>query len=173
MARAKELFELIESHAHDARFGGYIEVCRRDWSEAGPDARLSDKDMNEKKSMNNHLHVLEAYTNLHRVWPDRARGGAAARVDRDFSRPAFSMPARSICTTFLTSNGSVRSDTYTFGHDIEASWLLCEAAEALRDEALVKANSDRSPCGWPRPLSTRRSARTAALRYEGKGGRDN
>ena len=41
--------------------------ARRDWSEAGPDARLSEKDMNEKKSMNNHLHLLEACTNLLRA----------------------------------------------------------------------------------------------------------
>ena len=66
LARAQDLFELIERHAHDANVGGYVEVCRRDWSEAGPDARLSDKDLTEKKSMNNHLHVLEAYTNLYR-----------------------------------------------------------------------------------------------------------
>ena len=79
--RAKELFELIEHHAHDAKFGGYIEVCNRDWSAAGADARLSEKDMNEKKSMNNHLHVLEAYTNLVSRLAGTARGGTVARAD--------------------------------------------------------------------------------------------
>ena len=55
LERARQLFELVESTCHDSQFGGYWEVRRRDWSEAA-DTRLSAKDMNEKKSMNNHLH---------------------------------------------------------------------------------------------------------------------
>ncbi len=66
------LFDLIERNAHDSKFGGYVEVCRRDWSQAGPEARLSDKDMNEKKSMNNHLHVLGG---LHQSLPGHAASG--------------------------------------------------------------------------------------------------
>jgi mannobiose 2-epimerase len=78
------LFELIERHAHDAKFGGYLEVCNRDWSEAGAEARLSERDMSEKKSMNNHLHVLEAGTNLFRAWPDPRVAEAVARIDQIF-----------------------------------------------------------------------------------------
>ncbi len=56
LARAKELFELIERHAHDAKFGGYLEVCNRNWSAADADRAVeAKKDMNEKKSMNNRL----------------------------------------------------------------------------------------------------------------------
>jgi mannobiose 2-epimerase len=136
MSRAIELSELIERHAHDSLCGGYLEVRQRDWSEAEADARLSEKDMDEKKSMNNHLHVLEAYTNLYRVWKN----------------PLIEHRLRSLIHLFETRildgrtnhfhhffNGAwqVRSDTYTFGHDIEGSWLLCEAAEVLGDAALL------------------------------------
>ena len=137
LARAKELFELIERHAYDARFGGYIEVCRRDWSEAGPDARLSDKDMNEKKSMNNHLHVLEACTNLHRIWPD-ARVAARLRELIEIFLIRILDARTKHLRHFFDEQWQVRSDTYTFGHDIEASWLLCEAAEALHDQELLR-----------------------------------
>jgi cellobiose epimerase len=135
--RAKELFELIERHAYDEKFGGYVEVCRRDWSEAGADARLSDKDMSEKKSMNNHLHVLEAYTNLYRVWRD-------ARVEKRLHELMEIFLTRILDAStkhlnhFFNEQWDVRSDTYTFGHDIEASWLLCETAEELGDEKLLK-----------------------------------
>ena len=86
LERAGEMFDLIETHSRDRTYGGYIEVCNRDWSFA-EDLRLSDKDMDEKKSMNNHLHLLEAYTNLYRIRPEsrlrerawrRQRGNSAA-----------------------------------------------------------------------------------------------
>jgi mannobiose 2-epimerase len=134
--RAKELFELIERHTQDPKAGGYWEMRRRDWSEA-PDVRLSDKDMNEKKSMNNHLHVLEAYTNLYRVWRE-------PRVERRL-RELIDIFERRILDAqsghlhhFFDEQWQVRSDTYTFGHDIEGSWLLWEAAEVLEDAALLR-----------------------------------
>jgi len=137
LARAKELFELIERHAHDATFGGYLEVCNRDWSEAGADARLSEKDMNEKKSMNNHLHVLEAYTNLHRVWPEPRVAERLRELIEIFLSRVLDSHTNHL-HHFFNEQWSVRSDTYTFGHDIEASWLLCEAAEKLGDATLLK-----------------------------------
>ena len=134
--RAKELFELVERHAHDAKFGGYLEVCNRDWSEAGPDARLSDKDMNEKKSMNNHLHVLEAYTNLSRVWPEPRVAERLRELIELFLNRILDVRTNHL-HHFFNEQWQVRSDTYTFGHDIEASWLLCEAAEVLADAKLL------------------------------------
>jgi mannobiose 2-epimerase len=136
LARAKELFELIERYAHDPEFGGYLEMRRRDWSEA-PDVRLSDKDLNEKKSMNNHLHVLEAYTNLWRVWREPRVECRLRELLELFERRILDAQSGHL-QHFFDERWQVRSDTYTFGHDIEASWLLWEAAEVLKDSALLR-----------------------------------
>jgi mannobiose 2-epimerase len=132
---ALSLFELIEKNAHDVEFGGYVEVCRRDWSEAGPEARLSDKDMNEKKSMNNQLHVLEAYTNLYRETQNPLVEQRLRELIQVFLERILDARTNHL-HHFFDGEWRVRSDTYTFGHDIEASWLLCEAAEVLDDPTL-------------------------------------
>ncbi len=136
LARAQELFELIERHAHDAKFGGYLEVCNRDWSVAGAGARLSEKDLAEKKSMNNHLHVLEAYTNLYRVGHEPRVAVRLRELIEIFLTHILDARTKHL-HHFFNERWEVRSDTYTFGHDIEASWLLCEAAEELGDAKLL------------------------------------
>lgn len=134
--RALTLFKLIEQHAHDDKFGGYFEVCHRDWSPAGPEARLSDKDMNEKKSMNNQLHLLEAYTNLYRVTGNPQVEQRLHELIQIFLDRILDAHTHHL-HHFFDEEWRVRSETYTFGHDIEASWLLCEAAEVLHDPTLL------------------------------------
>jgi len=169
LARARELFELIEQHAHDPRHGGYLEVCRRDWSEAGPEARLSDKDMNEKKSMNNHLHLLESCANLYRVWPEPRVEERLRELLRLFEQRILD-PRTKHLNHFFDEAWRVRSDTYTFGHDIEGTWLLCEAAEVLGDAALRK-QTEAMVLPMAEVVLREGIDTDGALRYEGKGGK--
>lgn len=132
---AKRLYLLIEEHCYDAKDGGYFEARGRAW-EALSDQRLSDKDLNCPKSMNTHLHVLEGYTNLLRVWPDaglkeKQKQLLSIMLDRivDEKTGHFLL--------FFDDQWHSQLDHISFGHDIEGSWLIWEAAEVLGDEALI------------------------------------
>ena len=136
LERAVRLFRLIEEHAFDAEDGGYFEAYSRDWR-LRADVRLSEKDANEKKTMNTHLHVLEAYTNLYREWPDSALEAqlrAAVRLFLD----TFLDAETNHLIGFFDEQWTPRTGFVSYGHDIEASWLLVEAAKVLGDDALVE-----------------------------------
>jgi mannobiose 2-epimerase len=169
LARAIDLFELIERHAHDSKYSGYLEVRQRNWSEADADARLSDKDMNEKKSMNNHLHLLEAYTNLYRVWKDQRVEQRLRELIALFEQRILD-PRTLHLHHFFNEQWQVRSDTYTFGHDIEGTWLLCEAAEVLGDISLLK-RVQALALRMAEVVLREGIDADGALRYEGKGGK--
>ena len=168
LARAVELFDLLERHAHDRRQGGYWEVRRGDWSEAA-DTRLSDKDLNEKKSMNNQLHVLEALANLHRAAKDPRVEQRLRGLIRMFEQRILD-PHTAHLHHFFDEQWRVRSNTYTFGHDIEASWLLCEAAAAL-DETSLLQDVRRLALRIAEVARKEGLDTDGGLCYEGKGGK--
>ncbi len=136
LQQAIDVFHLIEAHARDNRYGGYFEVMSRDWQPC-EDMRLSDKDMNEKKSMNNHLHILEGYTNLLRVSPHQPQLDRSLRELIDLFRRHIINARQTHLQHFFNEAWTPKSDSYTFGHDIEGSWLLYEAAEVLGDHRLM------------------------------------
>jgi mannobiose 2-epimerase len=135
LEHAVAIFRRIDEHARDKQYGGYFEVMSRDWLPS-EDMRLSEKDMNEKKSMNNHLHVLEAYTNLLRIWPEPILAGRLRELIGLFQRYILNA-AQTHLQHFFDDTWTPKSSSYTFGHDIEASWLLCEAAEVLGDRQIL------------------------------------
>ena len=128
-------FRLIERHARDDVQGGYLEAFARDWAPIA-DQRLSAVDLNEPKSQNTHLHVMEAYTNLLRVWPDAGlRRAQTALLEIMLGRIVH--PATGHLGLFFATDWTLRSAKISYGHDIEAAWLLAQAAEVLADPALT------------------------------------
>jgi mannobiose 2-epimerase len=140
LKRANEMFELIERHSFDKVNTGYFEICNRDWTIA-EGARLSDKDMNEKKSMNTHLHIIESYTNLYRCQHNPKVAEKILGLIDNFTRHIIDRKTFHF-NHFFDELWRPKSDSYTFGHDIEGSWLLYEAAEILEKPALKKEVAD-------------------------------
>ncbi|MEM6348690.1 MAG: AGE family epimerase/isomerase [Bacteroidota bacterium] len=131
---ALELFALIERHSYDPTYGGYLEAFGAKWDEL-EDLRLSNKDANEAKTMNTHLHIMEAYVNLYRAYP-QAQVAIALRRIIDCIQTRFINPATGHQTLFFDEQWQAKSSAISYGHDIECSWLLWEAAEVLGDEAV-------------------------------------
>ena len=162
---ALDLYDCIEGHAFDSEQNGYIEACTREWGKI-EDMRLSELDANYPKSQNTHLHIMEAYANLLRCLKEmRAQEqcdyvptiGSVLPVG--ISVPPETMvnvegALRNIISIFINkilnpetnhldlffdmdwTRGAGHLESY--GHDIECSWLLHEAALVLGDENVLE-----------------------------------
>ena len=130
---ALELFNLIEKYSRDKIHGGYLEAATRDWHPID-DMRLSEKDDNASKTMNTHLHILEPYTNLLRIAPDNEKLKTAVKelihifLDKIEDKNNYHLGL------FFDKDWKRRDKEISYGHDIEASWLLLEAAHVLQDQ---------------------------------------
>jgi mannobiose 2-epimerase len=133
---AIDLFYLLVEKAYDPVKTGYFEAFTKDWKPID-DLRLSAKDANEKKTMNTHLHVLEGYTNLYRIWPDKALGEHISILLNNFFDHFIDRETLHL-VLFFDEDWNRKGNLVSYGHDIEATWLLLEAAEAIGDEESIK-----------------------------------
>ena len=161
---ALELYECIEEHAFDSVHNGYIEACTREWGEIA-DMRLSELDANYPKSQNTHLHIIEPYTNLLRCLKEMQAQetcdyvpalGAVLPVGVSVPKELIDRVAgsvRNLIEIFIDkilnaetnhldlffemdwTRGAGHLESY--GHDIECSWLMHEAALVLGDAQVL------------------------------------
>jgi cellobiose epimerase len=132
---AVDLYQMIERYSFDPIQKGYFEAFTRDWLPID-DLRLSDKDANEKKTMNTHLHIVEAYTNLYKVWPiAELKEKIIALLETIETH--FINKATGHLRLFFDENWNEKQDVISYGHDIEAAWLLQQCAEATENQSLI------------------------------------
>jgi len=132
---AKNLYAKIQEHSYDPVNKGYFEAFTRDWQPI-EDLRLSAKDANEKKTMNTHLHIIEGYVNLYKVWKDEKLLHDIIELLETIEKH-FINPETGHLHLFFDENWNEKPDVISYGHDIEAAWLLQQCAEISGNETLI------------------------------------
>ncbi|AHC15546.1 AGE family epimerase/isomerase [Salinispira pacifica] len=140
-------FDLIHNRGQDAEYRGYWDACSRDWTPQ-EDVSLSDADIPCAKSMNTHLHILEAFSCYAQMLRMRGSfsGGSSTRDSRSGTVTHALEELVSLHLQKITHRDSGHLQLYftrdwkaigapnSFGHDIEAFWLIREAMEILPSE---------------------------------------
>ena len=157
---ARNIFSNVIKHSYDAGHGGYIEAFERNWQNTDDYILCKGE---SRKSMNTHLHILEAFTNLYRVWKDESsafhlKHCIGVMINHIIDPLTFRM------TLFFKENWEHTSNIISYGHDIEASWLLWEATEVLGDSRLREKS--KSLCIKMAKAATDGLAGNGALNYE-------
>jgi mannobiose 2-epimerase len=132
---AIKLYLQIERHSYDPINGGYLEAFTRSWQPIA-DLRLSEKDANEKKTMNTHLHIVEAYANLFKVWKDKKLQSVIIELLATIKEHFINKETGHL-KLFFNEEWIEKPDVISYGHDIEAAWLLLQCAEISEDENLI------------------------------------
>jgi mannobiose 2-epimerase len=130
------LFHTIERYSYDHQAKQYYESFTRQW-QPSESRWLIPQDVNAKMTMNTHLHLIEAYANLYLAWPDsllRQRISWLLAIFDEFIIDDSS----GHMLLFFDENWASQLDIVSYGHDIEASWLLQRAAENIKDSQWIE-----------------------------------
>ena len=144
LSKAIALYHAIEGTSYDREHKGYFEAYTRDWR-LDPGDGPGVPEPGAQKLLNTQLHVLEAYTNLMRVWDSPQLRAQLAELIEVILRRVIH-PTTYHARVLFDERWNARSPHISFGHNLEMSWLLVEAARELGDRALIEAS---------RPLAVR------------------
>jgi cellobiose epimerase len=136
---AIQIFNLLEKHAYDPVYGGYLEAFTADWEYVPGQGMASGR----SKSMNTHLHMLEAYTNLYRVWPDKLLEQKMHELIDVFWNHILNTGTWHQ-ELYFERDWTVYGRYDSYGHDIEFSWLFDEAGKVLGNSELIRKIQDAS-----------------------------
>ncbi|MFW2490238.1 AGE family epimerase/isomerase [Clostridium chromiireducens] len=131
---AMKLFRLIEVRCADKY--GYLEAFTEDWKLINND-KMSENGVLADKTMNTLLHLLEAYTELFKVTKDFEVRERLISLLNIFHSKVFNSEKGRLEVFFDEKMNSI-ADLNSYGHDIEASWLLDRACEVLEDSQISK-----------------------------------
>ena len=134
---AVNLYRCIERHALDHEYNGYIEAMTRDWQPIS-DMRLSEKDANYPKSQNTHLHIIEPYANLYRIWPSDELNQSLKNIIYIFLHYILNRETHHLDLFFENDWTRGAGHLESYGHDIECSWLMHEAALVLGNKEMLE-----------------------------------
>ncbi len=133
MTLAKEMFNLIETHAHDEPCGGYQQCFQRDWTSV-PENRKSYMETSPTiKLMNTHLHLMEAITRYYLLTKDPLAKERLTELIFVNSNTVVHKNVGACTDKFLGNWEPLRGPNYdrvSYGHGVENVWLLAEACRA-------------------------------------------
>ena len=132
LANSIAIYRLVEARARDPVHGGYFDALDRNWLAAGQHYALG----RAPKTVNSHMHILEAYTNLLRVWDDPTLRVSQCELLRVLMQ-RFIDPRTYHSIPLMTEAWEPVGNAISYGHDIELSWLMFEAAGMLGDAMLL------------------------------------
>lgn len=135
LQKAIELYQTMEQKVKDPVNDGYIESFTREWNK--PAKYGYDGDGKASKSMNTHIHVLEAYTSLYRVWKDEGLRNRLVKLIGILTHQLYNVRTHHLIL-YADDHWKNLNDIDSYGHDIETGWLLTEAADVLGDKTITR-----------------------------------
>ena len=130
LEKAKNLYNILKNKCKDPVYGGFYESFSSDWKPIN-DNTITEGKPNQTKSMNTHLHLIEAFANLYQIWPNPSLKQEIIHLLEIFDQKII--PNHKTQILFFNDQWSSQSEAISFGHDIESAWLLLETAKILNE----------------------------------------